>query len=55
MYSHVKSLFSNRLSTSVMDFVGLASMGLRGTPGWSLHCSRRLKMPCSTMAGMTTS
>lgn len=55
MYSQVKVWPSKRSRTSVMALVGLANMGFRGTPGCSLQLSRRLKMPCLSIAGMMTS
>lgn len=56
LYSHVNALPSNRSSTSVIDFVGRASMGFNGTPGCNLQDSLSLKIPPAFMsAGMITS
>lgn len=55
LYSQVKSLPSKRSRTSVMDLVGLANIGLRGTPGCNWQLSLRLLNPCSSIAGMMTS
>jgi hypothetical protein len=55
LYSQVNFLFSNLSRTSPIALVGLASIGLSGTPGVNLQVSRSLSMPASRIAGMTLS
>lgn len=55
LYSQVNCLFSNLSRTSPIALVGLASIGLSGTPGVNLQVSRSLSMPASRIAGMTLS
>ena len=55
LYSHVKRPDEKRSSTSEMPLVGLASIGLTGTPAVSAACCGSASMPCASSAGMITS
>mmetsp|Transcript_28265 Transcript_28265/g.92252 ORF Transcript_28265/g.92252 Transcript_28265/m.92252 type:complete len:311 (-) Transcript_28265:381-1313(-) len=49
--SHVNSASPKRVSTSSTPFVGLASIGLMGTPGWKWHVSGMDPIPPASATG----